>query len=206
MIKFVALAITTIIGCSANIAESNDDPPYLLARDDFNTNFVEIDEFSLVCAQSLSDVGKDNFRISFTIAVLPTSKQMAVLNQRSECSNVSSYWDVRMGHYCYASDVDGGDTCAYGLLAIEVGGSPYIGLVSPYPIDDGAEHKVVILRNNGMLSMTVDNNTPTIVPCDDKLEALPEMLRKEDVCDGVDGTVKLDGKLTDVCATPGLHL
>jgi hypothetical protein len=148
----------------------------------------------LVLAQpapaDLSNVGTADFRVAFTIR---TTAQVgsAVINQRAECSH-GSFWGVRTG--------------PGGAIGVETDdGAHYTVLVSngATRINDGAPHRVTIARENGTLAIGVDNDPPALASSAASFGLLAPLKTGEDPCDGVDGTVPLDGAVTDVALLRG---
>jgi hypothetical protein len=138
----------------------------------------------------LSNLGPADFRIAFTIR---TTAQVgsAVINQRAACSH-GNFWGVRSG--------------PGGGIGVETDdGANYTVLVADGTtrINDGAPHRVTITRRQGVLAISVDNGQPFRAPSAASFGPLPELRIGADPCDGVDGTVPLDGTVTDVALLRG---
>ena len=136
----------------------------------------------------LSNLGSGDFRIAFT---LRTTAQVgsAVINQRAEC-NHGNFWGVRTGPGG-SIGVETDDNASYTVLVAD----------GTTRVNDGAPHRVVITRRQGMLSIVVDNGQPFRAPSRASFGALAKLSIGVDPCDGVDGTMPLDGTVTDIVAT-----
>jgi hypothetical protein len=139
------------------------------------------------CIDSLSDIGKSDFTLSFTIATTQTFSS-AIVNQRKTCA-ASTFWDVRLG----------GD----GLFGVETddGPSTYKVFKTTIPVNDGPPHTVVIERIDGTITATIDSVVAGTGPSPASFGVLTPLLIKTDICDGDagDGTEPFTGSLTNIC-------
>lgn len=139
------------------------------------------------CLDDLSNTGTADFTVAFSLSTTQTNANVAVINQRSACTN-SLLWDVRMssGYLYIATDDSSGD---------------YNNLTSAATVNDGNVHAIVVKRVSEVLSVTIDGTPSGSGPSTAAFGALPALEEGTDVCQSTDGTVALVGSLTNVCVS-----
>ncbi len=140
------------------------------------------------CTGDLSMVGTGEFEVKFTITTSTTASVAAIAQQRGICDH-SYFWDARLVN---------------GMLHFEVddNNAHYIGCASPVALNDGLPHRVVVRRLADTLSIVVDcggeMNCPSTTDLSTTLAPLGNQTNNP--CIGsIDGTVALDGTVSDVC-------
>jgi hypothetical protein len=137
------------------------------------------------CTSDLSGTGTGDFSISFTLTTTSTSLS-AVVCQRAACEH-SQFWDVRLHQTGQV------------IVELDDGGGAYMQLLAGTNVNDGAPHDVAVCRKSGQVYAFVDgvlaNETANATP----LSTLPPLVTSTSVCTGIDGTVALDGSLTNLC-------
>ncbi len=145
-----------------------------------------------VCLPTLSGVGTGDFRIAFTLTttyVPATGSYMALLNQRSRCDDTQPGWDVWM--------------TAQGNLGVEVfdgSGSAYDYVTDSRAVNDGAPHRVAVVRSGTSLVVEVDGVAETYPS-----EPAMSLATLSPLDTGVDpecsGVRDLSGQLTEICVS-----
>jgi hypothetical protein len=176
-----ALLGASLAGCSLALGITD----VILAPDRSDASDASSADDATACSQDLSYAYKGPFTISFTIKTLQTDAQIALVNQRTECS-VGMFWDVRL--------VDG-------FVYVELSDFPSgrTPLVSSGPtLNDGNPHEVAVRRRAGVAELSVDAIVSASAMAPQSFEQLPPLQFGTDVCE-TDGTAPLHGLLTNLC-------
>ncbi len=181
-----ALLGASLAGCSLalGITDVIPAPDRSDASDASSARESSADD-ATACSQDLSYAYKGPFTISFTIKTLQSDVQIALVNQRIECS-VGMFWDVRLVDgfvYVELSDFPSGRTTL-------MSGGP--------TLNDGNPHEVAVRRHVGLTELSVDAIVSASAMAPQSFEQLPPLQLGTDVCE-TDGTAPLHGMLTNVC-------
>ena len=179
-------------GTAGSDADNGSDGPSTDIVGDRSFNDGETNADAPTCSGDLSNIGTGGFLISFTLRTNQTNNDIALLNQRSECT-VVMYWDVRLYmHQIYLELSE--STSASGYTRINSSGPP---------LNDNNPHDVVITRTNDAVQIVIDGTVASSGTAAQSLAVLPALKTGTDVCVGSDGTVALaTGGITNVCVRP----
>jgi hypothetical protein len=132
------------------------------------------------------NVGASDFTISFAIRTTVENEVVSVLSKRDICG-FSAFWDIRSG--------------VTGRLSLELYQSvTNTGVATVLPVNDGAFHDVVFVREGTTVMAYVDRvltvrNDSGIVA---DMTNAAELLAGLGVCVGMDGTVPFSGTLDEL--------
>ena len=141
------------------------------------------------CINDLSDIGRADFQISFSMMGTQT-ELTALVNQRRICY-FGAFWDIRVEN---------------GALIIETDGNSqanWMSFTTKGPlVDDGREHSVLVQRRAGTVTAYIDGMASGTSTSRASFGALPPTAIGTDPCDNsVDHTVAFTGKVTNLCIT-----
>lgn len=142
-------------------------------------------ERATTCSNDLSGLGSEDFSIAFSIQTTATVGS-GILSQRQICMR-SKFWDIRLR---------GGGTSISVELDDEVN---YTALSAPMVVNDGAAHEVRVCRKSGHVYVFADGGLITDSANATLFTTLAPLATKTTLCNGWDGTVALDGTVSDVC-------
>jgi hypothetical protein len=142
------------------------------------------------CREDLSFIDTGGFSIAFTLKTAQPDRLIALVNQRHICSR-GVFWDIRLFDglvYTELSDFNLGDTFFSSTGA---------------PLNDGNTHEVVVTRaSGGLVQVTVDGVPSGSTMAKQSFGFLDPLRVGTDACLGTNGTVVLQGSLTNLCARP----
>lgn len=142
-------------------------------------------ERAATCANNLSGVGTEDFSIAFSIQTEATVGS-GIVSQRGICMR-SMFWDIRLR---------GGGTS----ISVELDdGANYTDLTAPMVLNDGAPHEVRVCRKSGHVYVFADDELVTDGANATAFETLPALATKTTTCTQLDGTITLDGTVSNVC-------
>ena len=164
-----------------------DSPVDLAAGDAPSSLDTTSDSNASACGgRDLSNVGSGDFVVSFTLQTTQKDQVISLVNQRLLCGN-GIFWDVRLVSglvYLEIADIDHGLTF----------------LMSQGPtLFEGKPHAIVISRAGGTARIDVDGAPSGSIATPQSMTQLPPLKVGTDVCLGVNGTVALQGSLTNLC-------
>jgi len=112
-----------------------------------------------------------------------SSNEQALLEKRADCA-AGSYWSIRVA----------------GAINVEIDGASYLQILGNTNVADGNLHHVAVVRQGTGLTLYVDSavdgsgsSASTL-----KLNNNSSMVTGASVCDGVDGTMPLNGQLDEI--------
>ncbi len=146
---------------------------------------VNLDD-SAGCTGDLSDIGTNNFGISFTVKSVQGAL-VALVNQRGECGP-SVFWDVRMSDGFIYVEVD--DKANYTTFT-----------TSSARVNDGRPHDVAIQRSAEVVVASVDGVRSAAFSATASLGKLAPVMSGTDVCASNDMTAPLVGTISNLCVT-----
>jgi hypothetical protein len=146
---------------------------------------VNLDD-SAGCTGDLSDIGTNDFGISFTVKSVEGAL-VALANQRGACGP-SVFWDVRMSDGFIYVEVD--DRTNYTTFT-----------TSSVRVNDGRPHDVVIQRSAEVVVASVDGVRSAAYGATASLGKLAPVMSGTDVCASNDMTAALVGTLSNLCVT-----
>jgi hypothetical protein len=135
------------------------------------------------CTGDLSNIGTDDFGISFTIQTTTTALS-AVLAQRAVCMH-GMMWDVRLS--------------PSGVVGVEVDDGANYTLIGGGDVNDGAVHEIRVCRIAERLYLDVDGVTVQDAENSTIIGGLVALETGTGPCVGFDGTVALVGTVANVC-------
>jgi hypothetical protein len=108
-----------------------------------------------VCLADLSDIGTGDFTIRFTLTTNETGMNLALLNQRLGCDQMSTFWDVTLSP---TGDI---------VVAMDDGiAADYVSVQAGTALNDGKAHQVAIIRRTGKLWITADGTVVSPMTAD----------------------------------------
>ena len=148
------------------------------------------------CTGDLSNVGLGSFTIAFTLTTTANGQNLAILNQRSDCTADKPGWDVWL---------DG-----QGQLVVQVFGGLNDDTLYTNALNDGKAHRVVITRTSAAADLTIDIDDiggSTAVPPQGLFGTLPTLQVGTDLACMGNGVYPApfadNGTLNNVCVAPG---
>ncbi|MDF3067291.1 MAG: hypothetical protein K0R38_2892 [Polyangiaceae bacterium] len=142
-------------------------------------------ERATTCSNDLSGLGLEDFSIAFSIQTTATVGS-GILSQRQICMR-SRFWDIRLRNGGTSISVELDDA------------SNYTDLTAPMVINDGAAHEVRVCRKSGHVYVFADGELVVDGPNATAFTTLVPLTTKTTQCMSLDGTVTLDGTVSDVC-------
>lgn len=139
-----------------------------------------------VCLTDLSGVGAGDFSIHFTLTTTETVLTLGLMNQRTGCDDMSTFWDISLSP-------------TGGIIAATNDGTHLVVVEAGNSLNDGKPHKVDVIRRGGLLWYASDGVIHSVqTPDPYSFGTFPPLVLGSSACAGT--TPALDhAAISEVC-------